>query len=689
MRQIYKTVSILSLLSLCHLSMSATIDNLMPTPKEVRSDGQASFKTGRNVRLTDPTKSKELLRFMDESGLNETESGEAVISVSIKDVDGLYDYPLYGFPAEGYKLKISADTILIEAPDQMGVTRAAQTLSQLAEGCDGKIDGVEITDWPAFKLRGFMHDVGRSFLPIEELKREIDLLSRFKVNTFHWHLTDNTGWRMEIKAFDQLTGDKSIIRYPGEYYTQAEAKELQDYAAERGVTIIPEIDMPGHSGPFERSMGYSMQSDEGKDALKIVLNEVVEVFDKSPYIHIGGDEIGFKDDYLIEMIDYVHSLGKKVVIWNQYNMPPKPVNPEVIPCDMTTNWATIGRLSRGVPNVDMRYNYTNHFDVFADVVGIYKSSIFGQERGDEDVAGTISAAWNDTKVPTHSDIVNQNNIYANILASAERAWKGGGKQYIEDGGTTLPLEGDEYEEFADWERRFLHHKATTLAETADLIPYVRQTDVVWNLTDQIPNGGDPDIELLPERFLSAEMMPESFNVDGNIYGINKVRGAGVYLRHIWHPIVKGYYEEPDDSVTAYAWTYVYSPVDQDAGALIEFYTYSRSGDEKGPKEGQWDRRGSKIWLNGMEISAPLWQQPDAEIKQDHTENGLTNENMTNRPPVAIHLNKGWNKVFMKLPHANNGGTKRDKWQFTFVITDADGREALDGILYSPNRKLSE
>lgn len=689
MIQIYKTVSILSLLSLCHLSMSATIDNLMPTPKEVRSDGQASFKTGRNVRLSDPTKSKELLRFMDESGLNETESGEAVISVSIKDVDGLYDYPLYGFPAEGYKLKISADTILIEAPDQMGVTRAAQTLSQLAEGCDGEIEGVEITDWPAFKLRGFMHDVGRSFLPIEELKREIDLLSRFKLNTFHWHLTDNTGWRMEIKAFDQLTGDKSIIRYPGEYYTQAEAKELQDYAAERGVTIIPEIDMPGHSGPFERSMGYSMQSDEGKDALKIVLNEVVEVFDKSPYIHIGGDEIGFKDDYLIEMIDYVHSLGKKVVIWNQYNMPPKPVNPDVIPCDMTTNWATIGRLSRGVPNVDMRYNYTNHFDVFADVVGIYKSSIFGQERGDKDVAGTISAAWNDTKVPTHSDIVKQNNIYANILASAERAWKGGGKQYIEDGGTTLPLEGDEYEEFADWERRFLHHKATTLAETADLIPYVRQTDVVWNLTDQIPNGGDPDIELLPERFLGDEMMPESFNIDGNIYGVNKVRGAGVYLRHIWHPIVKGYYEEPDDSVTAYAWTYIYSPVEQDAGALIEFYTYSRSGDEKGPKEGQWDRRGSKIWLNGMEIPAPLWQQPDAEIKQDHTENGLTNENMTNRPPVAIHLNKGWNKVFMKLPHANNGGTKRDKWQFTFVITDADGREALDGILYSPDRKLSE
>lgn len=670
------------IMSVIALSAYGTVDNLMPTPKDVKRSNGVAFRTGRDARVIDPTSSSELRRFVNETGLKVNDRGNAVILVRINDVDGLYDYELKDYPAEGYWLSVVADTILIEAPHPMGVTRAAQTLRQLAEGSNGEIECVEITDWPAFKLRGFMHDVGRSFLPIDELKREIDLLSSFKVNTFHWHLTDNTGWRMEIKSYPQLTGEKSIIRYPGEYYTQAEARELQDYAAERGVTIIPEIDMPGHSGPFERSMGFSMQTEEGKEALKTILNEVADVFDKSSYIHIGGDEIGFNDEYLIEMIEYVHSLGKNAVIWNRYNRPPKPVDPTVIPCDMTTNWATIGRLSPGVPNVDMRYNYTNHFDVFADVVGIYKSSIFDKQAGEKDVAGTISAAWNDTKVPTHSDIVSQNNIYANILASAERAWKGGGLQYIEDGGTTLPFDGEEYEEFADWERRFIHHKNTTLAETADLIPYVRQADVIWNVTDQIPNGGDPDAELLPESYLYAEEMPDSFTIDGNVYGVNNVRGAGVYLRHIWHPNMKGLYENPEDSMTAYAWTYIYSPVEQEAGALIEFYTYSRSGDEKGPKEGQWDRRGSRIWLNGKEIQAPKWDQPDADIKQDHTEYGLTNENLTNRPPVAIHLNKGWNKVFMKLPHANNGGTKRDKWQYTFVVTDKDGRNALDGIVYS-------
>lgn len=665
------------------ISSTATIDNIMPTPKTLIRKDNVVFETGRQVKISAPTANSELMRFADEAGIRHDEDSPAVVCVDICDIDGLYDYPLYGYPQEGYRLCVDRDTILIQAPHAMGVTRAAQTLRQMAEGGGGFIEGVEIVDWPAFKLRGFMHDVGRSFLPVDELKREIDLLSRFKVNTFHWHLTDNTGWRLEVKAYPQLTGDKSIIRYPGEYYTQADARELQDFAAARGMVIIPEIDLPGHSGPFERAMGYSMQTPQGIEALKIILAEVADVFDKSPYIHIGGDEIHFDDDYLINMIDYVHSLDKKVVIWNRYNRPPKVVDPAVIPCDMTTNWATSGTLSPGIPNIDMRYNYTNHFDVFADVVGIYKSSIFGRDTGDKDVAGTISAAWNDTKTPTHDDIVRQNNIYANILASAERVWKGGGERYIEQGGVTLPLSGAEYDEFADWERRFLHHKATTLSDAADMIPYVRQSDVVWRVTDQIPNGGDPSALLMPELYLNDEVMPDSFSIDGVVYGVSDVRGAGIYLRHIWHPIVKGYYDAPRDSVTAYAWTYIYSPVEQDAGALIEFYTYSRSGDEKAPPAGCWDRRGSRIWLNGEEIAAPAWQQPDADIRQDMTDSGLINENLTNRPAVNIHLKKGWNKVFMKLPHADQGGTKRDKWQFTFVITDAAGRDALDGIVYSP------
>lgn len=662
------------------IEASATIENLMPRPKQVVTNPSGGFATGRQVIVTDPTESSELQRFMADCGLTAASDATARITVKIAPVEGAYDYELADYPAEAYKLTVNPEEIEITAPTALGVIRAAQTLRLMAQDCDGTIEGATITDWPAFKLRGFMHDVGRSYIPLEELKREIDLLSRFKVNTFHWHLTDYTGWRLEIEAYPQLTGSRGITRFPGKYYTQAEARELQDYAAERGVIIIPEIDMPGHSHPFEQAMGHSMQTDEGKAELKVILSEVAELFDKAPYIHIGGDEIGFQDSYIIEMINYVHSLGKRAVIWNRYNRPAKPVDPSAIPCDMTTNWATSGTLSSGVPNIDMRYNYTNHFDVFADVVGIFKSTIFGQTQGNPDVAGTISAAWNDTMTPTSEDIVRQNNVYANILASSERAWTGGGEQYIEQGGVTLPNSGSEFEEFADWERRFLYHKNTTMSEAAAQIPYVKQTNVRWQITDQIPNGGNPDAVLEPENYIDSETMPSSI-------ASSPATGAGIYLRHIWHPTVKGFYDNPQNGMTAYAWTYVYSPVEQDAAALIEFYTYSRSGNEKAPETGKWDRRGSRIWLNGEEIPAPVWQQPGANIQQDQDNSGLTNENFTARPPVKIHLKEGWNKVFLKLPHANSGGTARDKWQFTFVITDSEGRDALEGLIYSPNKIL--
>ena len=279
-----------------------------------------------------------------------------------------------------------------------------------------------------------------------------------------------------------------------------------------------------------------------------------------------------------------------------------------------------------MPNIDCRYNYTNHFDVYADLVGIYKSNIYYQQKGDAEVAGTISAAWNDTKVKTETDIIKQNNQYANILASAERAWIGGGKQYIEVGGTKLPNKGEEFEEFADFERRFLFHKAHSLKN--EPIPYVKQTNVHWRITDPFPNGGDATKVFPPEQN-TDDVLPTSFIYDKKLYNTS---------------IVPSFFSAPADNQTAYAWTYVYSPKEQQVGAQIEFYTYSRSGSDTAPKAGQWDRRGSKIWLNGNEIPAPQWEQTDVTITQDHATQGLTNENFTAREPVSLTLKQGWNKA---------------------------------------------
>lgn len=675
--------------ALCLPTASAKTEHLLPKVKHLQHTNGGTFRLDRAIDVTDPT-STALIKELFSASNSSADSSKGIVKVNLTDsIEGARNYPLAGYPDEAYNISISPDTVYIKAVTPTGVLRAAQTLDQLAQGWpagETALECVEITDWPSFKLRGWLHDVGRSFISTDELKREIDLLSKFKVNTFHWHLTDNTGWRLAVDAYPQLTGEKSITRFPGKFYSKDDAREIMEYAAERGITVIPEIDLPGHSQPFRSSMGFDMQTPEGKEALKVILKEVTELFDKAPYIHIGGDERSYPDQYIIDMIDYVHSLGKKVVIWNTYNVPGRLVNPTKIKTDMVTNWATSGRFVPGVPNVDMRYNYNNHFDVFADPIGIYKTSIFGLQEGNPDVAGSMTATWNDTMVPDEDDIIRQNSVYTSVLASASRSWQGGGEEYIETGGVTIPESGPVAEDIADWERRFIFHKENTLKDVAYQIPYVEQTNVKWRITDQIPNGGNPAAILSPERYIGAQRVPHSFTQNGKTYSSSPATGAGIYLRHIWHPIVKGFYDEPETGNTAYAWTYVYSPKAQEAGALVEFYTYSRSGDEKAPPAGQWDRRGSRLWVNGKEIPAPEWRQPDAEIRQDTNDPQLTNENLTAREPVKIELKKGWNQVMMKLPYAGNGGTKRNKWQFTFVLTDPSGSKALDNIRYSPDKK---
>lgn len=687
MKNLY--IPLLALATCCATQVEAKVSDLLPRPQIVEtSQGVTPFLLQRNVQVTDPTNNATLQRFLAEKGCTNAQNAAAKIVVEIvSSIPNSYDYTLNGFDNEAYNLTITPNEVHIKAITPTGVTRAAQTLTQLAEGyAEGETPALEaltMTDWPAFKLRGWMQDVGRSFLSFEELKKEVDLLSRFKVNVFHWHLTEKLAWRFEVKQYPQLTANANMTRYPGQYYTQAQCKELEAYAAERGVTVIPEIDMPGHSDVFTKAMGFGMQTEQGIAALKNILNEVVEAFPLAPYIHIGGDEVTLNDGFLEGMTQYVReTLGRKVVTWN-------PLKNKAVAsdkADMTQMWSSSGKKIAGLPNIDCRYNYTNHFDVYADLVGIYKSNIYYQQRGDAEVVGTISAAWNDTKVKTEADIIKQNNQYANILASAERAWIGGGKQYIEVGGTKLPNKGEEFDEFADFERRFLFHKAHSLKN--EPIPYVKQTNVHWRITDSFPNGGDATKVFPPEQN-TDDVLPESFIYDKKLYNTSFATGASIYLRHIWHPVVPSFFSAPANNQTAYAWTYIYSPKEQQVGAQIEFYTYSRSGNDYAPKAGQWDRRGSRIWLNGNEIPAPQWEQTDVAITQDHATNGLTNENFTAREPVSLTLKQGWNKVFLKLPHANKGGTNRDKWQFTFVITDTEGRNAVDGLIYSPDKNLKD
>ena len=134
------------------------------------------------------------------------------------------------------------------------------------------------------------------------------------------------------------------------------------------------------------------------------------------------------------------------------------------------------------------------------------------------------------------------------------------------------------------------------------------------------------------------------------------------------------------NTTAYAWTYVYSPTAQTAGALIEFQNYSRSENDKAPDAGNWDRKGSRIWVNDEEVAPPTWTNSSVTI---NSEVDLGNENFPARNPISINLREGWNKILLKLPYVNASNIRLNKWMFTFVLTDASGRHALDNITYSP------
>lgn len=570
------------------------------------------------------------------------------------------------YQQEAYRLSVTRKGVRIQAVTEVGEFRARQTLAQLQ--MLKKIPCCEIADWASFSIRGFMQDVGRSYISLEELKREIDLLSRFKVNVFHWHLTENQAWRLESKLYPQFTAPENMTRDAGKFYTQEEARELVRFCQERQVMLIPELDMPGHSQAFVRTFGCDMQSPEGMAILKNLLKEACEVFRGCPYLHIGTDEVQIKNpDFVPTMVQFVRAQGMKVMSWNP------GANYKAGEIDLTQMWSYRGAITEGVPAIDCRLHYINHFDTFADIIALYTSTI-GRETKEDKVKGTIICLWNDRRLPDEKQMVAQNSLYPTVLAAAERAWLGGGSQYFDKPGTLLPAQGKDREAFMDFETRMLWHKEKTFA--GEPFPYVRQTHEHWNITEAFPNGGDLNKVFPPEQEWKKE-----YSWEGKTYEVGKATGAGIYLRHVWGSIVGAYYADPQPNHTAYAYTWVHSDKEQQAGLMLEFQNYSRSEKDWPAPQGCWDTKGSRIWLNDAEILPPVWTT--------HTEDGVTNEtvlgneNAASRKPIPVTLHKGWNKLLLKLPvgEFNTEKVRLVKWMFCCALVAPDGSRALDGITY--------
>ena len=368
-------LGLLSLLLLCacaHSTSTVTSHSLLPVPQDIQvADGCFTIRKGTKLYVEAPDEDKnaitgalavwkEILEPTDEKSSN-------CIAMEICDKVENVSSP------EGYTIQITPKGITAKATSSAGLFYAAQTLQQLADG-GNTIQSCTITDEPQFAYRGLMLDVSRHFFGKEFVKKQLDAMAHFKMNRLHLHLTDAAGWRIEIKKYPRLTefaawrspavwkdwwfGDRKYVEEGSEgayggYYTQEDIKELVAYAAERYITIIPEIEMPAHSEetltaypelscthvPYKQA-DFCVGNELTYEFLENVLTEVMELF-PSEYIHIGGDEAGkaswatcplcqkrmkeegLKDvnelqSYLIQRIEkFVNSKGRQIIGWDE------------------------------------------------------------------------------------------------------------------------------------------------------------------------------------------------------------------------------------------------------------------------------------------------------------------------------------------------------------------------------------
>ena len=664
-RLLYAVVALLCTVSA--MARDAVNHTLLPIPRELKLE-KGEVKP-ESFSIATPVWAEAWREYLTSNGLNERPDSKFKIQITLVDSIAGTDRS-----DEAYTLKVNGNGITVAASTEKGVYWALQTLRQLSESTSKglRIRKCTITDWPAFKVRGLMMDVGRTYLSMEELKRQIEIMSRFKLNTYHWHLTENQAWRLESKLFPMINDSVNMARAKGQFYTVEDAKELQRWARLHNMTLIPEIDMPGHSEAFVRTFRHDMQSPEGMKILKLLIDEVCETFDSCQYLHIGTDEVKFTNpNFVPEMVNYIKAKGKKIISWH----PGWKYEPGQI--DMITMWSYRGKPQPGIPSVDMRFHYINHFDTYADLNALYRSQVYGRTKADNEIIGLELGLWNDRYVVDEASNMTQNNLYPTLLAVAERTWDGGGTEYFDKLGVKMAAPGtQDYREFADFERRLLAHKATTLKNLN--IPFVKHSNIEWLVTDPMPNGGDLAKAFAPE----TEGIRAAYHVGDSVVGTRAAYGGGVYLRHVWGNLIPALLENPEPNHTVYAMTRVYSPTAQTVGLQFETQNYSRSESDLPPPAGKWDYRESRLWLNGNEILPPAWE--GTHTKRDN-ETPLTNENFSARPLLQVPLRKGWNDVMIKLPvgQFNDPRTRLVKWMWTFVLTTPDGKEAAPGLIYRP------
>ena len=524
---------------------------------------------------------------------------------------------------EQYTLSVRPRRVEIHAKTEQGAVWARRTLAQLADS-RGRLPQVDIEDWPEFPLRGFMWDDGRNFVGTEIVKHYIDLMSAYKLNIFSWHLTDHPAWRIESHAYPQLNDAQYQRpgRDNGRFYTYDEIRDIFAYARERGIMVIPEIDMPGHSAYFRTTFGCGMDSPEGRAILERCIAEFCDEIpaDICPCIHIGSDEVRIADPvgFMRWAQETVRSHGRRTLAWDP-GLPADNLTIRQLWRDGSTEAES---LPQGVPFVDSSMGYLNYFDPLLFNAKLFFHTPCGTGRASQMALGGILCMWNDVRSADKPRIEHHNGLAAGILVCAERLWNGGRTtdEYI---GTLLPSpESEAMRRFERFQNRMKVHKERFITDglrywspihANEWQVELRTDTAVYNMTAY---GDAVDLDAI-------------------------VRKAGIDWREHIRCRMRRTIDSPCDTVRRFR---------------VGFDSPARSNrlSDGIAQQGCWPNRG-RLTINGADVPPPVWDEPGAYCFHFNTwarpeeEFAYTDEQLYWMcEPVEVRLHKGVNMIELSL-----------------------------------------
>ncbi len=630
---------------------------LIPFPREAKWEKETvTLPSAEGWKLKGKGTKEEAIQIAWKGLLGDIKSSkDGTLSVVLKEAGDMLDAEA---SAEGYVLTIKKKSITIQANSTAGFFYGLQTLRQLVHK-QKELPLCSIKDWPAFKYRGYMQDCGRNFRKIERLKKEIDLAAQLKVNTFHWHLTDYPAWHVQCKAYPELNDPKHRTRDKNDTYSYADIRELFEYAKNRCITIIPELDMPGHSAYFERAFGFKMHTPEGMKIIEKLLDEFCKEIpaDICPIVHFGADEVRIPNaaEFVGMVTKKLQSHNRIPVQWASNrdlpvadtsieqrwgegpNTADKSINPE--------------RITRRA--FDSTMGYANLLDPAMLVRRYFFMRPCGSAKSDEKKLGTILCYWPDGKVDNKDLIPAFCAMWPGMMAMAERAWIGGAAN-----GDALPLdmpapETEAGKAYSLFERRMGKLRKSIFEDEA--FPMWYESGMEWNVT-----GPLAATEVEPAR--KAALSGKNDNA-------RKAYCANLYFRTRPDTGYLGMFMNAKPGSTVIATTNITVNKDGKYPFMIGFDAPARSNRRWTgvPRNGEWSQTGTKIWINGKEIRNPRSYRNAGKF--NHPGNAWNFESPLDieeiwwaQEPTELPLKKGKNTIVIEQPYAG----EHHSWGISFI-----------------------